>query len=383
MSNSFWRSGLTAVLAGVSLSAAFAATGFIAALGREQFLGIHLSDWSAETLSLLAGRCAADSFFMVLNYVSVHPKMVAIGALLVAAALVCSRHGRLPRWLPAAVESVLAAAMAIFLLYAIVYFEAPTVKLRGWVIASDLQSPIDKAICDLSPHRETCARAGSKAAAPGVTKMGSNSGANQDLTKVDDPGILLLESSSAQAGKLLEDYNFTNHLEPGEALRQLYGEYASLVAVSLLSLLFLSFFAMRTELPVWSDVLTVMRAALVIVSAVSTLMIPYVYGKLVDPALFPNAFMQYLEDRPKALSNLGQTIPGGDPFEKGGSFPVVSQTDKSLSVLSIERGTGVTKLIEIPREKIVSINYTADVDVLAKISECRKGEGDQCQPEPK
>src|ERR1039457_5008247 len=115
MSNSFWRSGLTAVLAGVSLTAAFAATGFIAALGREQFLGIHLSNWSAETLSLLAGRCAADSFFIVLDFVSGHPVSVAICAFLVAAALVSSRHSKFPRWMPAAVESVLTVAMTIFL----------------------------------------------------------------------------------------------------------------------------------------------------------------------------------------------------------------------------------------------------------------------------
>jgi hypothetical protein len=317
---------------------------------------------------------------MVLNYVFGHPAIATVCALL-AAALAFLRHRKFPRWLPAAAESGVALAMTIFLLYTIVHFEAPTVQLRGWLIASDLESPLDKAICDLSPSRDGCAKPGSKAAAPGVTRVGSYARADQDLdlTNVDNPGILLLESSSTQAGLLLKDYHFTNPLQPEAALKLLYDKYACLVVASLLSLLFLSFLTRPAELPVWSDVLTVTRTALVIVSAVSSLMIPYVYGKLVDPALLPNAFLQFLQDRPTVMSNLGQEVVGGDPFEQGGSFPVVSQTDKSLSVLSIQRGTGITKLIEIPREKIVSIDYAADVDVLAKISECQKGEVGQCQ----
>jgi hypothetical protein len=378
----FWRSGLAAVLAGVSLSAAFAAIGFIAALGREQFLGIHLNNWSAETLSLLAGRCAADSLFMSLDFASRHPVIMTICALLVAAALILPRHSKIPKWVPPAVESSLAAAMTITLFILILRYEVPTIQLRGWLIAPNLESPIDKAICDLSPHREGCAKVGSTAAAPGVTKVGTISRRNGDLKNVDDPGVLLLESSSTHAGDLLKDYHFTNPLKPAEALKRLYDRYAFVAMISFLSLFFLSFFTWRTELQVWCDVLTVTRSALVLVSALSTLMIPYVYGKLVDPALFPNAYLQFLQDRPTVTSNQGQQVAGGPPFGEGGSFPVVGQTDTTISVLSIELGTGVTKLIEIPRAKIFSINYTADVDVLAKISECRKGKGDQCQPRP-
>jgi hypothetical protein len=168
-------------------------------------------------------------------------------------------------------------------------------------------------------------------------------------------------------------------LKPQEAVTKLYDRYASLVSINLLSLLFLGLHLKCHESGLWSDALSATRGALVAVSAISTAMIPYVYGKLVDPALFPNAFLQYLEDNPAVMNNQGKKIPGGSPLETGGAFPVISQSDKSVLVLSIKRGSGVTALIEIPRNKIISISYTADVDVLAKIAECRKGAGTQCQ----
>jgi hypothetical protein len=51
-------------------------------------------------------------------------------------------------------------------------------------------------------------------------------------------------------------------------------------------------------------------------------------------------------------------------------YPVLSQTDKAVRLLWISRGGGYTKIIEVPREKILQLDFGSEVDALAKISAC-------------
>jgi hypothetical protein len=374
------KSGLISILAGVSATAAFAATGFIAAFGREQFLGINLNDWSTQTLTLLAGRCVADSFFMVLFWALSHWVVLSVCVVLMGAGVVLLRHRKVPSWAPPVAESLVALVLLIWLLAIIVRFEGPTILLRGWVIAPDFETPLNRAICELSPTKE-CKKLSSKAAAAGVTGLGNYF----DTKSSDSPGVLLLESSSVEASNLLGSKGFRKH-QPEQAQKLLYNKYAAAVTLSALALLYVAISGKYPEAGRWSDILFVLRAGVIVASIISAVMLPYVYGKIVDPALFPNAFLQYTESRPSGVTENGDKVTGGDPVVDAGGFPVVSQTDTSIFILWVQGASGSgslaghTKIIEVPRDKIIAINYSANIDAIAKISECQMGEqGADCQ----
>ena len=372
----FLKSGLITLLAGFSATAIFAATGFIASFGREQFLGINLSDWSVQTLSILAGRCAADSFFLVLNLTARHWVVVVGCASLIGAGVVLMRHRKVPAFFPPAAECLLALPILIWLLAVIASFEAPTIALRGWVLASGGETPLSTAIRQLHPEVSIASSTQSKkyvqaamaktAAAPGITQLEGYYFSNRK----DGPGALLLESSSDDVGKQLDAIGFRYHT-PDAARNLLYDEYAQALAACVLAFCYILLSRQCPESKIWSDLLLVLRTSVILLSAVATVLLPYAYGKLVDSALFPNAHVTYSEP---------STDPSSDkPSVKNGEFPVLSQDDKSVSLLWIQGGGGHTKIVQVPREKILILNFEADVDALAKISECIASPGGSCQ----
>ncbi len=399
----FLKSGLITLLAGVSATAAFAATGFIAAFGREQFLGVNLSDWSAQTLTLLAGRCAADSFFLLLNLSARHWFIVSAFVLLVGASAVVLRQVKLPALAAPAAECVLAVPLLVWLLMVIGNFEGPTIPLRGWILAPQWESPVREALnqlhlraVDLKAAKTNTAAQADQAgganpateaspaasvlgaaagentpaqhstAAPGVTRLGDYYYADRD----DTPGVLLLEASSEAVGKLLSEYHYPLY-KPSMARNLLYSQYGKAVAACLLAMLYILFSSQCPESKVWSDLLTVLRTGVVVASGVSTVMLPYVYGKLVDSTLFPNAIVTYLQPPTDA--------PGGTATLVSGEYPVISQTGTALSLLWVQRGGGHTRIIQVPVDKVVSLEFVAEVDALAKISRCISNPGNECQ----
>ncbi|HWG22250.1 MAG TPA: hypothetical protein VG225_17125 [Terracidiphilus sp.] len=429
----FLKSGIITLLAGLSLTAAFAATGFIAAFAREQFLGINLSDWSTQSLTVLAGRCLADSFFLVLNLAARHWVILTIVIVLIAAGVVTLRHRTFPLWVAPAAECVLAVPLLIWLLVALITFEAPTVPLRGWIVAAtsdplraaleqlhlrgvtaaataepppapapepaaapppqtqsapnpqarprrqggrqnqaapqDQGTPQDQpaATDQAAPSAMPESTPGSAAAmSPGVTQLSDYYFSGQS----DGPGVLLLESSSNQLAKQLAAAHFPYH-NRNQAKNLLFSGYASAVAACLIAMLYLLLLPECPESKVWSDLLTVLRAAVIVASAVTTVLLPYVYGKVVDSALFPNCHIVYLEP--------STDKPNGDATIKKGEYPVVSRNDKSVSLLWVQKHRGFTRIIEVPRDKILSLTFVADVDALAKVSDCIAKAGAECQ----
>ena len=366
------KSGLITLLAGMSATAAFAATGFIAEFGRDQLLGINLSDWSVQRLTLLAGRCAADSFFLVLNLLERHWNLVTVCVVAAGAGMVLLRHRKLPAWAAPAAECALAVPLLIWLLMSITNFEGPTVPLRGWIMAPNGQSPLSTAIRQLHPTvSASSVAAGSRdyvksavtatAASPGVTRLSEYYYGNRS----DGPGALLLESSSDEVGQQLKAIGFTYHARDA-ARNLLYNGYARVVTVCILALLYILLSRQSPESKLWGDLLTVVRVAVIITSGVATVLLPYVYGKLVDSTLFSNCHIAYTD--PTAKTN-----------PQGGEFPVISQTDTSLSLLWIQSGGGHTQIIQIPRDKVLSLEFESDVDALAKISKCIEQPGSECQ----
>lgn len=362
----FLKSGLITLFASLSVTTAFAATGFIAAVGREQFLGFNVTDWSAQTLTILASRCAVDSFFGVLNLAAIHWELLVLCIVLIAAGAILLRRRQFPLWVAPAAECAVAVPLLIWVLVVVVTFEAPTVPMRGWIVASSFESPLDLAISQMHLQAAPGPHKPSRAASPSVSTI-----ENYLSTKnIDTPGILLLESSSDYAGQLLSTRAFTHHSQMA-ANKLLDAGYAKAIVACALALLYVVLTRKFPKSRIWTDVLVVLRTAIIIASSIGTVLIPYTYGKVIDPALFPDAYISYTEPRPNFVDPDLRPWKGGDPMMHGGEFPLISQTDRSIFLLWVQLGAGYTKLIEVPRDRIVSINLVGDVDALAKISECK------------
>ncbi len=375
-SKPFLKTGLVTLLAGISITAAFAATGFIAAFGREQLLGVIVSDWSVQTLTILAGRCAADSFFLVLNLVVRHWLIFTLAFVVVASAVVALRHRMVPAWVRPLAECALAIPLLIWLVAVIVTFEAPTVALRGWIVASEQATPLSTAVRQLHPRVSVLAKsstdyirdAASASNAPGVTRL-------QDyyfLNQKDTPGVLLLEASSDRVAHDLQSIGF-KYRNRDVARNMLLSIYARAVLACLLALLYVMLSAQCPESKFWSDLLGILRSAVIVTSAVATVLIPYAYGKVVDSTLFQDAHVTYLAPSTASTGQKDALVSG--------EYPVVSQSDKAVNLLWISRGGGYTKVIEVPREKILQMDLGSEVDALAKISACvaNSTEEGECQ----
>jgi hypothetical protein len=264
-----------------------------------------------------------------------------------------------------AAECALAIPLLIWLVTVIVKFEAPTVALRGWVLASDQETPLSKAVRQLHPRVSILAKsptdyiraAASGSNAPGVTRL-------QDyyfLNQKDTPGVLLLQASSDRVAHDLQSIGFT-YRGRDQARNQLLATYARAVLVCILALLYIVLSAQCPESKFWSDLLTVLRSAVIVTSAVATVLVPYVYGKLVDSTLFQDVHITYLSPSTVSTDQKDALVSS--------EYPVLSQTDKAVRLLWISRGGGYTKIIEVPREKILRLDFGSEVDALAKISAC-------------
>jgi hypothetical protein len=257
-----------------------------------------------------------------------------------------------------------------------VKFEAPTVALRGWVLASDQETPLSTAVRQLHPRPSVVAKsstdyiraAASSSDAPGVTRL-------QDyyfLDQKDTPGVLLLESSSDRVAQDLKSIGFT-YRNRDRARNQLLATYARAVLVCGLALLYVVLSAQCPQSKLWSDLLAVLRTAVIVTSAVAAVLVPYVYGKVVDATLFPDAHITYLAPSTVSTDQKDEMVSS--------EYPVLSQTDKAVSLLFVSRGGGYTKIIEVPREKILRLDFGSEVDALAKISACvaNSTEQGECQ----
>lgn len=372
----FLRSGLITLLAGISATAAFAATGFISEFGREQLLGINLTDWSTQTLVLLAGRCAADSFFLLLSFMARHAILLSFLVVLVASTVILLRHRKFPDWVAPAAECALAVPLSIWCLLIIVTFEGPTIPLRGWIISPDDHMPLSTAISELHPKNALRANPGPDGSVQSLAPGSSGAHGASRLsdfsytTQPDAAGVLLLQSASDELGKRLATIGFPYHPH-FKARAMLYGRYAAAVAGCLLALLYVLISYQCPASKLWGDLLTVLRCLVLVFSGIATLLLPYVYGKLVDSTLFPNAYVTYEQPPTDGVA--------GKPTLVSGEYPVIGHSDSSISLLWVQAHGGRTQIIEVPTSKVISLEYVADVDVLAKISKCTVNPETECQ----
>jgi hypothetical protein len=375
---SFLRSGLITLLAGVSASAAFAATGFIVALGREQLLGFHLDEWTAQTLTLLAGRCVADSFLMLIDLIAAHPVTACSVLLGIAAGAIALRHLTLPPWVGPAAQCLVASILILALANVVVGFEAPTVPMRGWLLPSDNAGRTIN-LFTFAINCQLLAKCTSPAGTSTTRPPGNSPVVTHLLQRANhvdaaNPAVLLLETASpavaAQlAGQVSETYN------PSDARALLNGKYELALGVCFLSLLFTLLVQEHLETKIWSEVVLALRSVVVLFSAASTVMLPYVYGKIVDATLFPVAYVSF--EQPPTGDGVSAEI-------KNGEYPLLSRDDKKMDFLFIAQNTGATQIVEVPVERIHSLKIVSNFDAMQLIANCMAIEsgnhgGDYCR----
>ena len=358
----FLRSGLITLLAGLSVTAAFAGTGFIVALGREQLLGFHLDDWTTQTLTLLAGRCAADSFLMFLDLIAAHPWISGIVLVGIGAGEVVLSHLRLPQWAKPAAQCAAGLILLAALVNVVVTFETQTITMRGWLLPSDNASrSIDLFTFAIRCQLFTeCTSQSNNSALPGNSPVVTHLLQRRSYVASDNPAVLLLQTASPMVGEKLTS-QLSKTYNPRDARALLNGKYEQAVGVCILSLLFVILVRERFEAKVWSEVILVVRTAVVLLSGAATVMLPYVYGKTFDATLFPVADVSF--EQPPVIDSVQAQIVNGQ-------YPLLSRNDKKVDFLWIAQSQGATRIVEVPVERIHSLQIISNFDAMQLIADC-------------
>ncbi len=394
------KSALRTLVGSISATAVFAATGFIAAFAREQFLGINLRDWSIQSLTILAGKFAADTFFLILNLAASGWWVLCPGLVLASVAVFFLRHRKTPAYFAPAAECLLAAPILVWLLLSIVRFEAPIIPLHGWILAPSGESPLSTAIRQLHPKAAKAPGYSRKYVQTAISTTAASPGAvtleNYYFSgHTDNPGMLLLEASSDDVGTQLNTIGFAFN-KKAAARNSLQSAYAGVAAACLLAFMYIVLSQQvrgaksRTSgtCPApdaapqqphqglierySSDLLFVLRALVIASLAIAAVLLPFSYGKVIDSTLFPDSSITYIQPSTDTVD--------GKATLRSGEFPLLGQTDASIFLLWIQSGEGQTQIIEVPKEKIVALSLHANVDVLEKISNCITQKQDvECQ----
>ena len=134
---------------------------------------------------------------------------------------------------------------------------------------------------------------------------------------------------------------------------------------------------MRTDRSA-ADWLAPLRTIAVICLTLSTLLIPYVYGKVLSPITLPSIQVQ-LQDKGSAPARPAGRWLTGDNL-------LVTENDKSVIVLNFDSVKQQSQLLEIPRDQVTQLATTDRQDALVKRIDTEKpvtpiGSGAQDAPQ--
>jgi hypothetical protein len=317
-------------LAALKVAGVLVASGFIARYAREQFLGVSLGDWNTTTLCLFAGRCAVDSILLPLEFICSH-LIWSVALILIFIILVLGiRRYRPPVLQEEILRSTASGILLLTLVFIFLYFEAPTISLRDWLIGTPPLQPI---------------------------------------TDVDTP----LRSRYADICKLLLTSRLPANGNPGASIPILSGFSMTRTQAQKTidhSYAFCVLICSAAWIYIWIDQRSGAkmsrlrwRGTLSLVLVISTLMvtvfIPYMYGKMIDATSFPTVDLSYLEAPPQCDRATVHSV----------EMPLVYENDKVVSVVSIENG--VSRIIEVPRERLLYLHLYDRQDALSTLLEQR------------
>jgi hypothetical protein len=338
-------------LTAISLAGVLAGAGFIARFSQEQFLGISLGDWSVQDLSLLAGRCGIDSMLLPVAFLLRHIVVLAlcVAVFLISAVLV-ARFGERPKvemaFRACGLVALFSATCAVLLRY-----EAPTIQLHDWLTIG-------------TPSLETI---------PGSPTfkliVGPNSYINARYSYVSklliasklprlDPIAAELPISGGNA-KVPILFGFGT--KPADAGDYIQAQYSIAILVCLGSWIYLSITPGPERSTLSERILYCGELVVLGLLVVVSVLIPYMYGKLISSTEFPVVDISYKEPAPNSNSDADKVWSD--------EVPLIATTDKDVSVLSIQHG--IAKVIHIPRDRLLYLHVYGKKDVLEELLEQR------------
>jgi hypothetical protein len=372
-------------IAALGVTAGLAAAGFIGKLSLQQFLGIELGNWTALDLSIFAGRWAIDTLTIVLQGTLAHPILWGVPILLYLAPTLVSFTFPLDdrRSQIAARVSIVFATLG--LCYALVWCEAPTLNINGWLTTS-IEDQFNEQGDGVLGAREDDIRT-----ALLVSKM---EGAIQ--LPIPEHGTPLmvcgLTINQIPADKFPELRRRLKPDYPVDAAQEtLKGIYAACVIICLTSLVALYLHQVVEKPTLLDDGFRLLRisTSYLLLPLVAAL-IPYMYGKLIYPSTFPavtvtlkggDAEKDSPGTKPAEVAKSAalptpkhESKPGDSDATKPKSTPVmlvVDETDKDISLLNIDKGPAYEVEIRDRSEIAYIVRYDKR-DVLNYI--LRKGE---------
>lgn len=337
--------------AALQLAAVLATVGFVARFAREQLLGISLGDWTAQDLSQFAGRFALDTVLLIFRWITEHSFLHSVVLILLLIpgffSLYCEPNHVAAR-ITRLATTVLSGGCLLFVL---VSYEIPATALNGWLATSlsrDLESTAQtsKPAANASPAADT---APVSLMARGQDQLQLNfflSKSDNILLKcAATPGFQL----PGRLAALQKDGQPTFPQLADTARGTLRFQY---VACTLLALVVgLTFYLQPPYKPTGrldhvADILRFLIAYLLL--PLATLLVPYMYGKLVDSTVFFTADVQFEKGMPDPI-----------PATKF----VVQRSDKEVSLLYFVGG-GLPHVDFYPRDKIYHFGVYQQQDVL-------------------
>jgi hypothetical protein len=266
--------GASAWLGALKLTAFLAVAGFIGKLALQQFLGIELSHWTAPDLSHFAGRWAMDTMNQVMEQILGHPFLFGIPVLLLLVPPLLSFY--LPRTHAALrfTTYLSVGVAAAGLLFVLLWCEMPAADMNGWPTQS-LSVQLDPP--GSGPHR---ARVSDLKAILLVSKMDGVAKQYGTNCPISVPQTLKPHLNAKYPVQAAQDY--------------LNGLYAWSVIFCIAGWLILYLRAPVDEAALIDEIFKGIRIfACVLLLPLASLMIPYMYGKMIYPTTYPVVTLNY------------------------------------------------------------------------------------------
>jgi hypothetical protein len=323
-------------LVGFSLKAAgaagvFALIGYIATVAHAELLGIEADLPNLNELSLAAARFWFDSLLIILQQAQVHWLLSLLSIAMFG--LVSWPHlasGRAAERFHFASEVGIVASLIAISSLALVFYELPAIQLRDLTTVG------------------LCSQPGTGMA--GVVDKGTNR-----------LWSLMLDARDRDLGCSTHPHEHGN----GGAARSRLGDLYATTWLTVVAGWLLIYLRQDQTANDW---LRSFRTVGVLGLILTSLLIPYVYGKLVWPTT-----MQTLQVRVFPISQVAKNkdaLPRGIPLNTEGWLTgdnfLIRESDKAITVLNFDRGQP-SALFEIPRSDIGWLAIPGISDVLVKL----------------
>ena len=284
-----------------------ASIGFIARFAREQLLGISQGDLTTQELSYSAGRWVLGSLLLISQWITQHSVwhgFVLVVMLLpgLVALFFAAEHR-----FAVITRNLMTVFSACTLMFILVSYEMPTTELNGWLATSLLK--------DLEPTAQPAIKtsAVSDAAASTVppqiahTSLFAREADDLQLTFFLSKSDSILEKCAGVRGFGLPKRLAALQLNGSPSFPQLAEDARNKLrfeyAISMLLCLYvggtLFFQPKRTATGPVDKIFDLLRFLVAyLLLPLTCLLLPYMYGKLVDSTVFPVADLQLEENKP-------------------------------------------------------------------------------------